>query len=66
MRAEQLSVDVVLDGAVVDGQHLVSTQWAERRSQQGLPVTRVRFSPADCRPCPHLHDCVNSPSPRSR
>ncbi|WP_176726366.1 transposase, partial [Streptomyces sp. AVP053U2] len=45
---------------------VVSTQWAERRSQQNLPVIRVRFSPADCRPCPHLHDCVNSPSPRRR
>ncbi|MER7720850.1 IS1182 family transposase [Streptomyces flaveolus] len=44
----------------------VSTQWAERRSQQALPVIRVRFSPADCRPCPHLRDCVNSPSPRRR
>ncbi len=45
---------------------VVSTQWAERRSQQSLPVIRVRFSPADCRPCPHLRDCVNSPSPRRR
>ena len=45
---------------------VVSTQWAERRSQQGLPVIRVRFSPADCRPCPHLRDCVDSPSPQRR
>ncbi|WP_078504421.1 IS1182 family transposase [Streptomyces viridochromogenes] len=45
---------------------VVSTQWAERRSQQGLPVIRVRFSPADCRPCPHLRDCVNSPTAQRR
>lgn len=45
---------------------IVSTQWAERRSQQGLPVIRVRFSPADCRSCPHLRDCVNSPTAQRR
>ncbi|WP_369223266.1 IS1182 family transposase [Streptomyces sp. R39] len=44
----------------------VSTQWAERRSQQGLPVIRVRFTPADCRPCPHLRDCANSPNAKRR
>ncbi|MFF7315130.1 IS1182 family transposase, partial [Streptomyces sp. NPDC008137] len=45
---------------------VVSTQWAERRSQQGLPVIRVRFSPANCRPCPHLRDCVSSPTAQRR
>lgn len=44
----------------------VSTQWHERRSQNGLPVIRVRFSPADCRPCPHLRDCANSPKAERR
>ncbi|MFD3689025.1 IS1182 family transposase [Nocardiopsis sp. NPDC058631] len=43
-----------------------STQWHHRRSQQGLPVIRVRFSPADCRPCPHLRACVNSPKAERR
>ncbi|MFE1715946.1 IS1182 family transposase, partial [Streptomyces sp. NPDC058728] len=38
-----------------------STQWALRRSQEQLPVIRVRFSPADCRHCPALRDCVSSP-----
>ncbi|MGW0963122.1 IS1182 family transposase [Streptomyces gelaticus] len=37
-----------------------STQWALRSSQQQLPVIRVRFSPADCRHCPALRDCVSS------
>ncbi|MFE4833033.1 transposase, partial [Streptomyces sp. NPDC056672] len=37
-----------------------STQWALRSSQQELPVIRVRFSPADCRRCPALRDCVSS------
>ncbi|MGW1617459.1 IS1182 family transposase [Streptomyces sp. NPDC002285] len=43
-----------------------STQWHHRHSQQGLPVIRVRFSPADCRPCPHLRECVNSPKAARR
>ncbi|MFI2370044.1 IS1182 family transposase [Streptomyces sp. NPDC018833] len=43
-----------------------STQWHHRHSQQGLPVIRVRFSPADCRACPHLRDCVNSPKAERR
>ncbi|MCG6499378.1 transposase, partial [Kitasatospora sp. A2-31] len=29
-------------------------------------VIRVRFSPADCRPCPHLRECVNSPRAERR
>ncbi|MGQ4334928.1 IS1182 family transposase [Streptomyces hayashii] len=45
---------------------VVSTQWAERRSEEGLPTVRVRFSPADCGPCPQLRECVNSPKPRRR
>ncbi|MFC4609028.1 IS1182 family transposase [Streptomyces maoxianensis] len=43
-----------------------STQWHHRHSQQNLPVIRVRFSPADCRPCPRLRDCVNSPKAERR
>lgn len=31
---------------------VTSTQWHHRHSQQGLPVIRVRFDPADCRDCP--------------
>ncbi|MCX4592965.1 IS1182 family transposase [Streptomyces sp. NBC_01549] len=55
-----------------DNQHVtcpngvVSTQWAERRSEEGLPTIRVRFSPADCGACPQLRECVNSPKPRRR
>ncbi|MGI5249349.1 IS1182 family transposase [Actinacidiphila glaucinigra] len=45
---------------------VTSTQWHHRHSQQGLPVIRVRFSPADCRPCPHLRECVNSPKSERR
>ncbi|MFR9792267.1 transposase [Streptomyces sp. MB22_4] len=61
--------DVTIDW---DKQHVtcpngvVSTQWAERRSEEGLPTVRVRFSPADCGPCPQLRECVNSPKPRRR
>ncbi|GGX28058.1 hypothetical protein GCM10010353_49110 [Streptomyces chryseus] len=43
-----------------------STQWHHRHSQEGLPVIRVRFSPADCRPCPRLRDCVDSPTAQRR
>ncbi|MGW3177618.1 IS1182 family transposase [Streptomyces sp. NPDC001153] len=43
-----------------------STQWALRSSQQQLPVIRVRFSPADCRRCPALRDCVSSPKAERR
>lgn len=43
-----------------------STQWNHRKSQQQLPVIRVRFSPADCRPCPALRDCVSSPAAERR
>ncbi|MDT9701886.1 IS1182 family transposase [Streptomyces sp. P17] len=45
---------------------VTSTQWHHRHSQQGLPVIRVRFSPADCRTCPHLRDCVTSPRAERR
>ncbi|AIA02444.1 transposase IS4 family protein [Streptomyces noursei] len=45
---------------------VASTQWHERRSQHGLPVIRVRFNPVDCRPCPHLRDCANSPRAERR
>ncbi|MFB7477275.1 IS1182 family transposase [Kitasatospora sp. NPDC056184] len=36
-------------------------QWRQALSHRGTPVIRVQFSPADCRPCPHLRDCVSSP-----
>ncbi|WP_435882445.1 transposase [Streptomyces kronopolitis] len=42
------------------------TQWHRWHSQQGLPVIRVRFNPADCRDCPHLRACVNSPKAEYR
>lgn len=45
---------------------VVSTQWAQHRSEEGLATIRVRFSPADCGPCPQLTECVNSPRPRRR
>ncbi|WP_404867862.1 IS1182 family transposase [Kitasatospora griseola] len=43
-----------------------STQWHQRRSEDGLPTVRVRFSPADCRTCPQLRQCVNSPTAQRR
>ncbi|MFJ7272609.1 IS1182 family transposase [Streptomyces sp. NPDC099050] len=43
-----------------------STEWHHYRSQDGLPVIRVRFSPADCRPCPQLRECVFSPTAKRR
>ncbi|MFD3939172.1 IS1182 family transposase [Streptomyces sp. NPDC058611] len=45
---------------------VASTQWHHRHSQQGLPVIRVRFNPADCRTCPSLRDCVSSPKAERR
>lgn len=55
-----------------DNQHvtcpngITSTQWALRRSEEQLPVIRVRFSPAHCRICPKLRDCVSSPKAQRR
>ncbi|MER6169624.1 IS1182 family transposase [Streptomyces violaceorubidus] len=55
-----------------DNQHvtcpngITSTQWHHRRSEEQLPVIRVRFSPADCRTCPSLRDCVSSPKAQRR
>ncbi|MBL1121111.1 IS1182 family transposase [Streptomyces sp. 110] len=55
-----------------DNQHVTcpngvtSTQWHQRRSEDGLPAIRVRFSPADCRACPQLRQCVNSPKAQRR
>ncbi|WP_442806797.1 IS1182 family transposase [Streptomyces sp. NBC_01750] len=43
-----------------------SAQWHQRQSQHGLPVIRVRFASVDCRPCPDLSKCVNSPKAESR
>ncbi len=62
------------DAFTVDWEHervtcpngVTSTQWHHRHSQQGLPVIRVRFSPADCRSCPSLRDCVSSPKAERR
>ncbi|MFJ8848745.1 IS1182 family transposase [Streptomyces cyaneofuscatus] len=45
---------------------ITSTQWHHRHSQQGLPVIRVRFNPTDCRGCPDLRACVNSPTAERR
>ncbi|MBC2908332.1 IS1182 family transposase [Streptomyces cupreus] len=45
---------------------VTSTQWHQRRSEDGLPAIRVRFSPADCRTCPQLRACVNSPKAQRR
>ncbi|MFD8463479.1 IS1182 family transposase, partial [Streptomyces antimycoticus] len=45
---------------------VTSTQWHQRRSEDGLPTIRVRFSPADCRTCPQLRQCVNSPKAERR
>ncbi|BBJ39745.1 hypothetical protein SSPO_059650 [Streptomyces antimycoticus] len=45
---------------------VTSTQWHQRRSEDGLPTIRVRFSPADCRTCPQLRACVNSPKAQRR
>ncbi|NIY65468.1 transposase IS4 family protein [Streptomyces malaysiensis] len=45
---------------------ITSTQWHHRRSEEQLPVIRVRFSPADCRICPRLRDCVSSPKAQRR
>jgi transposase len=55
-----------------DNQHVTcpngvtSTQWHQRCSEDGLPTIRVRFSPADCRACPQLRQCVNSPKAQRR
>ncbi|WP_433698969.1 transposase [Nocardiopsis sp. CA-288880] len=38
----------------------------ERRSRQGLPVIRVRFSVLDRRPCPDRERCVGSPAATCR
>jgi len=43
-----------------------NTQWHQRQSEHGLPVIRVRFAPVDCRPCPDLRKCVNSPKAEYR
>jgi len=62
------------DAFAIDWEHervtcpngVTSTQWHHRYSQQGLPVIRVRFNPADCRTCPSLRDCVSSPNAERR
>ncbi len=45
---------------------ITTTKWHHRRSEEQLPVFRVRFSPVDCRPCPRLRDCVSSPKAQRR
>ncbi|MCX4986932.1 IS1182 family transposase [Streptomyces sp. NBC_00572] len=45
---------------------VTSTQWRNGQSQEGLSVIRVRFSPADCRVCPVLRNCVSSPKAERR
>ncbi|MEU2134175.1 transposase [Streptomyces sp. NPDC018352] len=55
-----------------DNQHvtcpngITSTQWHQRRSEDGLPTIRVRFSQANCHTCPQLRECVNSPKAQRR
>ncbi|WP_275465846.1 IS1182 family transposase [Streptomyces noursei] len=43
-----------------------TNSWRQGKSEEGLPVVRVRFSKKDCGPCPVLRDCVNSPTGRQR
>ncbi|PNE39665.1 transposase [Streptomyces noursei] len=62
------------DAFIIDWDHqhvtcpngITSTQWHHRCSEEQLPVIRVRFSPADCRTCPRLRDCVSSPKAQRR
>jgi len=43
-----------------------NAEWHQRRSQNGLPVVRIRFPAAVCRHCPDLRACVNSPNAERR
>ncbi|MFI2642173.1 IS1182 family transposase [Streptomyces sp. NPDC018610] len=42
-----------------------NTVWSATHSHRGTPVTRVRFSPRDCGPCPLRADCTDSRHGRS-
>ncbi|MEU9371729.1 transposase [Streptomyces avermitilis] len=37
-----------------------NTVWSATHSHRGTPVTRVRFSPRDCGPCPLRASCTDS------
>jgi len=39
-----------------------TTAWRVNRSEEGLPMIRVRFSRTACRPCPDRARCINSPN----
>ncbi|WP_408995811.1 transposase [Streptomyces europaeiscabiei] len=39
-----------------------ATSWRVNRSEEGLPMIRVRFSRPPCRPCPDRARCINSPN----
>lgn len=45
---------------------ITTDKWQEALSHRGTPVVRVKFSTSDCRPCPHLRDCVSSPTAERR
>lgn len=58
---EVFTIDWETKQVTCPGGH-TSSGWHERRSQEGLPVIRVRFSMIDCRPCPVRRECINSPT----
>ncbi|WP_408991768.1 transposase [Streptomyces europaeiscabiei] len=39
-----------------------TTSWRVNRSEEGLPMIRVRFSRTHCRPCLDRARCINSPT----
>ncbi|GAB1333298.1 hypothetical protein ACE1SV_76370 [Streptomyces sennicomposti] len=39
-----------------------TTSWRVNRSEEGLPMIRVRFPRTACRPCPDRARCINSPN----
>jgi hypothetical protein len=43
-----------------------SSQWRVGRTEENLPVIRVRFSPTVCKPCPELGKCAGSSKARRR
>ncbi|WP_433665190.1 IS1182 family transposase [Nocardia sp. CA-128927] len=45
-------------------QGTASTDWKSDRSQDGVPVIRVRFPHSACRPCPAREHCTRSSSGR--
>ncbi|MFG2370576.1 IS1182 family transposase [Streptomyces sp. NPDC048504] len=37
-----------------------TSRWGDALSHRGTPVVRVKFSPADCRPCSARSNCISS------